>query len=373
MSNFEVFSNIASIVERDSKATTYKYALLRGVIDIVQENSPYVHLECDRAVFPMGLLVYKYILYYYPIHEAEFEIPQIGGSSNLAISTAMNAFIAHYKQMGGLSAFDRDLRGRGLSVEAIPSFIRLARKTSEVIRKMPMKHIGYSITGKHYSVFIPLDNGSIRSDSKHFDLKLMVDSMGSFSIPKEYYEAFKFLGSFISGRDSILFKWAEFSVNTSGKSLPLEKALSGMLLEPIDRREVLRVSEFYKKLIDSKGAIDCVWTGASMVSNYHVDHVIPYAAWSNNDLWNLLPAKGAVNGQKKDRIPTPGLIEDRKDFIIAYWEGLYTEFTERFTRELQVSLIGNRTLDNWQSNAINQLKESCRYLITQRGFQEWRG
>jgi hypothetical protein len=36
----ETFINISKIIERDSKSTTYKYALLRGTIDIIQDNSP---------------------------------------------------------------------------------------------------------------------------------------------------------------------------------------------------------------------------------------------------------------------------------------------------------------------------------------------
>ena len=31
-----VITNISKIIERDSKTTTYKFALLRGVIDIIQ-------------------------------------------------------------------------------------------------------------------------------------------------------------------------------------------------------------------------------------------------------------------------------------------------------------------------------------------------
>ena len=37
----EVFQNISKIIERDSKSTTYKFALLRGVIDIIKDNSPF--------------------------------------------------------------------------------------------------------------------------------------------------------------------------------------------------------------------------------------------------------------------------------------------------------------------------------------------
>jgi hypothetical protein len=373
MMNMEVFSNIANIVERDSKSTTYKFALLRGVIDIAQENSPYINESGGKVYMPTGLLVYKFILYYYPVFESGKLIPQIGGKSNLAIEKPLLDFIERYKDNGGLSAFNKDLRGRGIDQNAIPSFIKLVRKTSHIIGAMPMKHIGYSLSGSHYSIFKREESGNLRGSVKQVDLKYLIDSMGTFSIPKDYFEAFKILGSFISGRDSILFKWAEFSVNASGKSIPIEAALSGMLTEPVSQRDVIQAKSFYQDLIIKNGMLNCVWTGAALKSNYHVDHVIPYAAWSNNDLWNLLPAKGAVNGNKKDKIPTPDLIERRRDDIVKCWEGLYGQYEERFSRELQVSLIGNDTLDNWQDKALERLKVSCSYLINQRGFQEWKG
>ena len=66
----EVFSNINKIIERDSKASTYKFALLRGVIDIILENSPYITDSGGRVIIPTGLLVEKWLLYYYPILES---------------------------------------------------------------------------------------------------------------------------------------------------------------------------------------------------------------------------------------------------------------------------------------------------------------
>jgi hypothetical protein len=51
-----VFTNISKIIERDSKTTTYKFALLRGVIDIIQESSPYISFSNNRVFFPTGLL-----------------------------------------------------------------------------------------------------------------------------------------------------------------------------------------------------------------------------------------------------------------------------------------------------------------------------
>ena len=47
----EVFSNISKIIERDSKTTTYKFALLRGVIDIIQDNSPFITYSKEEFIF----------------------------------------------------------------------------------------------------------------------------------------------------------------------------------------------------------------------------------------------------------------------------------------------------------------------------------
>ena len=372
MMNAQIFSNIANILERDSKSTTYKFALLRGVIEIAQENSPYIERKADKVVMPMGLLVYKYILYYYPLFESELSVPQIGGSYNLAFQNELSELIESYQLRGGVSAFNKDVRGRGIDSGAATTLLKLARKIASTIKKMPMKHIGYSISGLHYSIFQPEENGRLNK-SDHVDLKYLIDQMGTFSVPADYFEAFNVLGSFISGRDSILFKWAEFSVKASGESLPMQSVLSQILTAPVTERYVRQAEQYYKELIHTHGHLHCVWSGKAVTKDYHVDHVIPYSVWGNNDLWNLLPAKGAVNGAKRDKIPTPELIDSRKEFIVECWEGLHERHQDRFKKELQVSLIGNEATDYWQDKAIKQLQAACGYLIQQRGFQEWAG
>src|SRR5688572_23815776 len=54
--NTDILTNISKIIERDSKSTTYKFALLRGVIDIIQENSPYIKVNQQRVEIPLGLM-----------------------------------------------------------------------------------------------------------------------------------------------------------------------------------------------------------------------------------------------------------------------------------------------------------------------------
>ncbi len=62
----DIYYNICKIIERDSKSSTYKFALLRGVIDIILDNSPFIVFTRDRVSFPTGLLIEKWMAYYYP-------------------------------------------------------------------------------------------------------------------------------------------------------------------------------------------------------------------------------------------------------------------------------------------------------------------
>ena len=138
----EVFSNISKIIERDSKTTTYKYALLRGVIDIIQENSPFISFSKYRVTFPTGLLIEKWILYYYPLLESQTLIPQINGETNIAFTSQLRRIITEYAPVGGFSVFYNDLKNKGIPKRLQPDFIALANKLRDTITKMPMKYIG---------------------------------------------------------------------------------------------------------------------------------------------------------------------------------------------------------------------------------------
>ncbi len=367
----EVFSNISKIIERDSKSTTYKFALLRGVIDIIQDNSPFITFSKDKVFFPTGLLIEKWMLYYYPILESAEYIPQINGTVNLAFEIQFKEIISKYKKIGGFSAFYNDLKNKGVPNHLRTEFILLAKKIKDTITRMPMKHIGYSLNNGHYSIF-QNETDSIIKTINEIDLEVLVKNFGSFSIPIEYYEAFQILGSFISGQDSILFKWAEFSVKASKENLSFEKAINFVLKSPVTEREASESRKIYTTLLNNEGVVFCVWSGNS-IEKFEVDHIIPFSIWKNNDLWNLLPSDRKTNKLKRDKIPSVSLIEKRKEIILDYWEMLNKNLPERFQKEIQLALLGNNTKMNWRENAFEHLKSSCKYLINNRGFTEWHG
>lgn len=318
---------------------------------------------------PTGLLIEKWILYYYPIFQSQRTIPQINGEANLAFSSQLNKLITEYESRGGFSAFYNDLRNKGIPNDLQTDFFELAKKLRNTITNMPMKYIGRSFNDEFYSIF-NYKNRPIRIQSS-IDIETLIKEFGIFSIPMEYYEAFKVLGSFINGQDSILFKWAEFSVNASGNNLTVQNVLNEVLKAPIGLRDVKESKKLYQQILQKEGSVYCVWTGKK-ISTYDIDHLIPFSVWKNNDLWNLLPSASQINNQKRDKIPAPAIIERQKDLIVHYWGILFENQSARFQKEIQVALLGNRSFESWKDDAIAQLQNSCNYLIEQRGFEEWK-
>jgi hypothetical protein len=366
----DIFKNISKIIERDSKVTTYKFALLRGVIDIIQDNSPYISFSEGRVNIPTGLLIEKWILYYYPILESPTYIPQINGEVKLAFGNHFNKIISTYQNTGGFSAFYNDLKNKGIPKGIQQDFIELAKKLQDTITKMPMKYIGRSISNDYYSIFNYSSRTPRKSSSYLVDTEYLIENFGTFSIPRDYYEAFKLLGSFIGGQDSILFKWAEFSVNASGKRLSIENVVNEVLRSPITERDIAESKIIYKSILKKEGRVYCVWTGKA-IAKYDIDHMIPFSVWKNNDLWNLLPSQSSTNNQKRDKIPSLGLIERRKDLIMYYWDLIHKSIPQRFQKEIQIALLGNNPYESWQEKAILQLQSRCDYLISSRGYDEW--
>ena len=366
----ETFINISKIIERDSKSTTYKFALLRGTIDIIQDNSPFIEFKDNLVKIPLGLLIEKWLIYYYPLLESEIYIPQINGkSSKIAFQDLFLKIIKYYKNHGGLSAFYNDLRKNGISEALNEDFFKLVKELKSNIVKNPMQFIGNSVNRSKYSIY-NYNNDSTLTNTNVQNTNWLQSNCGSFTIPNDYYKAFKMLGSFISGTDNILFKWAEFSVNASNKLLTPERIFTEILKSPITDRDADISKKLYKDILSKYGEIQCVWTGEK-ITQYEVDHLIPFSIWKNNDLWNLLPAKKIINNNKRDKIPSSELIIKRKDLIIHYWEIILNAQEERFYQEIQISLLGNHSNLNWQNTAFQQLLNTSKYLIETRGYQQW--
>ncbi|TAJ43880.1 HNH endonuclease domain-containing protein [Methanofollis fontis] len=379
------YQKINAIIARDSADATYKYALLRGVIEVCQQS---LHLEeadpdrPDRLWFPLGLLIEKWILYYYPIFAAPTFIPQKNGETrdqesgkNVSFRRHFIPVIEYYRERGGISVFYNDyFRGR-IPDEIQPDFLTLVRAIRTTITGMPMKHLGYSQSGEHYSVF-DFDRPLPRlSGGRPIDRIFLIEHAGRFSLSRELCTIFSYFGSFISGDECLLRKWAAFTAGADRTQTVSEEFMFSLLSEtPTTERAIADAQRIYRSALDGGGGLRCVWSGRAIpsASEMHIDHLLPFSIWKNNDLWNLLPALSSVNAKKSDRIPDPSFLKRRKEEIIGCWDLLHDPLPRRFEEEVRISLIGpHAPWSDWQDLAIEHLADKCRYLIEIRGNEAW--
>ena len=368
-------THLAQIIERDSKDSTYKYALLRGTIDIIQKYPHFRDAEGTRIHYPMGLLLLKWIEYYYPLLSHSSFIPQKygdDGKRTIAFRKEFDEVIRLYPNISTFHSLEYDLK-RGVSDPGrIRIVLDLLRKLRNTIVRQPMHYIGSSI-GRGGQIY-GSTGASTRVPSR-IDLDRIIHGFGSFSIPADFHHVLQVVGAFVSGTHSIIFKWAEF---TSGISRDLEFHTSdiiGLLSDRESVRDVEQARRFYKEILDREGLF-CIWSGRRIARDMHVDHLLPFSALGNNDLWNLLPVREAMNASKRDSIPTPELLGSRlvKERIIGTWERLVGSYRDQFFREIGIALLGRRTIDpaNWQNACYHGLTGMSSYLINQRGLMPWK-
>jgi CRISPR/Cas system Type II protein with McrA/HNH and RuvC-like nuclease domain len=205
-------------------------------------------------------------------------------------------------------------------------------------------------------------------------LKWIIEQMGAFPISIDFHTVLRDVGTFVAGTNSIIFKWADFTSNiVPGSEIRASNIIT--LLSDLDvERDVLQAKYFYRDILE-KGQVECVWSGRKLQANMHIDHLLPFSALHNNDLWNLLPSSDAINIKKKDAIPTKALLSERKirDRVIGYWEKLHATFEGQFIRELNISLLGRRLTEpgNWQIHGYEGLIDMSEHLIHNRGLTPW--
>ncbi len=369
-------THLAKIIERDSKDSTYKFALLRGTIDIIQSYPHYLEISGKWARYPMGLLLLRWIEYYYPLLSHNLFIPQKHGDSEdrtIAFRKEFLELIKLYPYSTDFYTFEYDLKKGIRDQKRIKISMNLLRKLRNTIKDKPMYHIGSSID-RRGTIYRYLQGPRSRNPA-NLNLEWIIDSFGAFEIPLDFHHVLRVVGTFISGSHSIIFKWAEFTSNlTNDKELSTSNLIT-LLSHRGSVRDVEQAKRFYQEILE-KERLQCIWSGKPLSSRMHIDHLLPFSAIMNNDLWNLLPAREEVNIQKRDCIPTPELLEisSIKSRIIGTWEKLVDNQPDQFFQEIGVALLGRSKMDekNWQNPCYNGLIQMSDYLINQRGLTPWK-
>lgn len=369
----EILKNINQIIERESKDATYKFALLRATIEVIQEKSPYTRFRGDRVELPTGLLILKWLEYYYPF--VKLKLAQRNGdkisTNTLAFRQYYEKVTEHYSKNGGYVRFYLDLIDGIIPTELQNDVFELCKSLRNTIIKQPMKYLGTSVYKDYNQIFVPLPLNKAIKMPTQIDSDFIGTHFGFFSIPKTYYDAFEMLGSFITGTHSIIFYWAKFTEQLQNNSIGLDKAIETLIKPPFDERDTNMSRTIFINYRESFKKLHCVWTGKAITDDLNIDHMLPFSVLRNNDLWNLMPAKKKINGKKDDKIPSPELLAKSKDRIINYWNHIREIQNVRFEREAGLRLVQKDLFKttNWENAAFQSFQDKCDYLIKIRGYE----
>jgi|APSaa5957512622_1039677.scaffolds.fasta_scaffold16876_1 hypothetical protein len=372
------FNELITILESDSTDNTYKYALLRAVCEVTRNNSHLKDRDNERIWFPTGLLVEKWLLYYWNIFEKAPMIPQMPKrylkGKRLAISfrKQFEIIIEHYRGGNGVSQFYSEYLNKEIPTEINDDILDLMKKIGYAITRYPMKHLGYSVHKKHYAVFDYIPPNRIKKQA--VTRELVIRDFGKFSMSSDYYHMFDLMGGFITGSQSIISQWSVKTERLANNERTFSEVYDILIHEPTTKRQVDKIKDYYHRVLDSEDELHCVWSGKSIKSkdDLNIDHMIPFAKMKNNDLWNLIPTYSSVNSRKKDRIPSPELLQKRKKQIINHWQIAKSLYPNQFQSELQLSLMGFNDEFNYET-VFEALISAVDNLIIVRKHRKWNG
>ncbi len=294
MIDLQALRTLNHIIEHDKVSSTYKYALLKGVINVVQRYEHLIQSTPKHAVIPLGLLVEQWVMDYLPFVFMKIRQQHRGNVLNGEIEALyQRLFEALALQSQAQWPYAYLTFQRELQTPSSPSISELLAAlfalSAKTITTMPMKFLGDT----PYALFEPERTRFTGVKPQHgrlFSRAFMVGAYGTFRMPIDLYEVLRYLGQSLLGSSTVIQKWREKTRLLNPDRTPAEdlfEKLSGVMIDPRDTSAV-------RAILPTESA--CVWSGRALHGKqFDVDHLLPYSIWGNNDLWNLLPADKKIN------------------------------------------------------------------------------
>lgn len=354
---FRAVDQIEGILNRDRKVATYKFALFRALAEIAtQEPRASTWLPGGRVAVPIGRIAARWIVYYWPIFASERFIPQSqsegkGESQPVAFRAPLMALMSAFAEQGehcGLAAWHAGSVAGRLPADLARLQQAALKSIANTIRSGPVAFAGGSLETGPVFEFDPATRSVVMSADLWRELSL--------------------LGHWII--DAVIVRWAALTEKfahrqgiRSGEVLPL------LLARPAPERATALAREIYR----TANVERCVWSGRRLSDRWFaVDHVIPFALWGNNDLWNLLPAHPAINGEKSDKLPAAELLQSCRSEVVHNWRIARDALPDAFDRQAE-NLLGHhpRQGESWESELFARLREAIELTALQRGIDRW--
>ncbi len=308
---------IEAILKFGSKSSTYKYALLKALIDYVIEH-PTEDSENGFHYVPGIYLAKKFLRYYWPLWKSRI---RQGSSERTAIEGYFEAFEAEFSALDD-EGFSLDTAEAVLKMlERIETatdlptpYVKLLQQIRRTVIEMPVRHVrnvrgevaplftayldGHSLVRGEFDTIIQKGSNQIIANSRAESyLQLEMKEHFHILIASRVYEELQELRFWI---DSIITRqWYEQCLAYQGDEESFDHgAFFRVLSTRFGEREPLnQYQSFYRE----NGFID-FYTGDSLPSSFDVDHFLPWSRLPVNRFWNLVPTRPTINRKKSDRL-----------------------------------------------------------------------
>lgn len=346
---------VESILNRDRKTATYKFALIRALCDfaLLAYNRAEWRGSGDIGI-PLSDIADRWIEYYWPIIESDQVIPQINAEDAagrpLAFRDSLGNLVRFFKNAGGRSAFLRSMADGTVTDTARRLYKAAAREIEDTIKRGPVRYAGGAV-GRREFEFDSAKRHVVLDQALWRDLALMAHWI----------------------RDAVLLRWAQMTHDLSHGTIGVGEMLEKLVAGVEDRRQDELVRAFYA----AHRPLECVWSGKTLAEQFDVDHAVPYALWQDSSIWNLFPADKKLNNSKRDQLPTAELLRRRRDAIVHNWGELAKGFPMRFGHDAAVlageaiSFGTNTDGEDWRIVLFSRFFEAVEYTATTRGAERW--
>jgi len=207
------------------------------------------------------------------------------------------------------------------------------------------------------------------------DQRSLFTRYGELAFPAELWLELTRIAPWLE--DSIVLEWAKLSARfeslETNIQTPLTMADIVVRLMPNDTaRDTSFAQSIYRQALNKEG-LHCIWSGRELTENtLAIDHLLPWARFHNNHLWNLMPTHRQSNSQKSDAIPScDGLYAARAE-IQSNWLRLYEQSPKRFLIEAEWSLTRTPLpTTQWEIPLFDALLETADISANQLQATRW--
>lgn len=349
------------IIVNDDKSSSYKLGLLRALVRLA-DSAPglVVNRSDDWVDLPLGAVGLFWLMQYHPLI-LRHRLRQAPGSKGYGF--AGEDFYA-LEQLSPL-----DFRP-GLSLSAVhgPLVMRAIRQAAANILKNPAQFTTWP--GTNRPVFEGAANRiRLREEPVTLDRETL-SRFGIFRVPAMLWDTFSRYACWVE--PAIINEWVNLM---SGWEVRYSTEIYHKALQWAEGR---RDASLMRKLVEqqlAEGRVECVWTARNLSQQrYDIDHCFPWSRWSNNDLWNLLPASQTANAAKSEKLPSDALLKQARPRVTEWWERavIGTDIESRFFAEAEAALplLGDsRSVDSVFEGMLQQRLR----LKTNLQLAEWLG